>query len=338
MKKLILIVIIVLVGLVVLDNLGKQDGTTPPTPGNPPVPVNETATAKNSILGTAVSPANFPNSSDADIKDFFNQAAQIGGHITLISQWEEVTPTPIVSQLVTLAHQKGLKFRFELSPTALDSKRNTPSIPSGLGKSFTDQKVRDAFKAKALELAGTGIDQLGLATEINFLVTNQKEWDAFVTLERETYTAVKAQYPSLPVTVSFQWDVMSGTNHPEPLTVFKGAVDIYSFTSYPSDHFKDPAKMPADYYSKIRTYLPSEKVAFSEVGWSTKGSNEETQAAFYTRLPELMRGINPQFVTLALLNDVKSFGGALGGLNSVGIRNADGSPKASWNTINDLQF
>ncbi len=48
--------------------------------------------------------------------------------------------------------------------------------------------------------------------------------------------------------------------------------------------------------------------------------------------------VKPECALFGLLHDVKIFGGLLSDLNSVGVRNHDGSPKESWNTVVSLGF
>lgn len=297
------------------------------------------AATKDTNLGTAVSPAHFPNFSDRDLHQFFKQAAQIGSHVTLIVEWESMPPMPAFKIIHDLAAQKDLKFHLYLSPIALFGGRKTPAIPKSVGgASFSDPAVRAAYKEQVLTLAAIGPDYLGLATEVNFLAQNPPELAAFASLTREAYKAVKEKYPEQTVTLSFQWDVMRAHKQFDILQQFAGSIDVYSFTSYP-DAFGDPTKVkvPANYFSSVREVLPTQRVGFSEVGWSSAPpSSEEQQAEFLKRLPEFVEGAGFEFVTLALLHDVTLFTGELERLNHVGIRHVDDSPKKAWDVILNL--
>ena len=178
----------------------------------------------------------------------------------------------------------------------------------------------------------------GLRPRLTSLAANPSEFASFVTLAHEAYVAVKKKYPAQIVTLSFQWEVMRAHRQFDLLKQFAGSVDVYSFTSYP-DAFGDPskAKLPDDYYSSIRKYLPTERIAIAEIGWSSAPPNsEENQAAFFARLPVFTRGAKFDFVTLALLHDVSLFTGELERLNHVGIRTIDDAPKMSWDVIFSL--
>src|SRR5262249_20162019 len=204
-------------------------------------------------LGVALSPAHFPHFSRDDFNQFFDEAAEIGSNVTWICEWESVPTLDQIRFIQMLTVQHGLKFHLYLSPIALSGGRKNPAIPASVGgTSFDDPKVRSAYKEQVLTLASVNPDYLGLATEVNFLVQNPRELNAFASLTHEAYQAIKEKYPSQSVTISFQWDVMSNLKHFSLLRQFRQSLDVYSFTSYP-DAFGDPAKIPADYYSSVRT-------------------------------------------------------------------------------------
>lgn len=295
------------------------------------------ASARDTIIGTALSPAHFPNFSEHDFTVFFDEAAQTGSHVTWIFQWGSLPPAASFRVVQGWAKEHGLKFQLWLSPTALTIERRNPDLPKSLqGKSFADADVRRAYTDEVMELAALRPDVLGLATEINFLAQNPAEFARFVTLAQETYAAVKKRYPAQTVTISFQWEVMQAHHQFDMLKQFADSVDVYSLTSYP-DAIGDPQKLPDDYYSSVRKYLPTQRIAISETGWSSAPpSTEEIQAAFFARLPAFTHGAKFEFVSLALLHDVSLFTGELERLNHVGIRTIDDEPKKSWIVVLNL--
>jgi hypothetical protein len=294
------------------------------------------ASPKQTIIGVALSPAHFPHFSDHDFEVFFDEAAQIGSHVTWMFQWGSLPPSGNLVLVQNWSKQRGLKFQIWLSPTTLANDRKDPDLPKSLaGKGFADIEVRRAYLDEVMDLAALRPDVLGLATEVNFLAANPREFASFVTLAHDAYVAVKKKYPEQIVTLSFQWDVMRAHRQFDLLEQFAGSVDVYAFTSYP-DALGDPskAKLPDDYYSSIRKYLPTQRIAISELGWSSAlPRSEQDQAAFFVRLPDLTRGAKFEFVTLALLHDVSMFRGELERLNHVGIRTIDDAPKKSWDVI-----
>ena len=297
------------------------------------------ASARDTIVGVALSPAHFGDFSDRDFTVFFDEAAQIGSHVTWIFQWGSPPPSASFAVVQGWAKERGLKFQLWLSPTTLSNGRKDPDLPKSLaGKGFADTTVRAAYVDEVISLAALRPDVLGLATEVNFLAANPREFAAFMTLAPEAYLAVKKKYPDQTVTISFQWEVMRAHQQFDMLKQFADSVDVYSLTSYP-DAFGDPskAKIPDDYYSSIRRYLPTQRIGISEIGWSSAPpATEEIQAAFFARLPEFTRRAKFEFVTLALLHDVALFTGDLDRLNHVGIRTVDDAPKKSWDVMLNL--
>lgn len=297
------------------------------------------ASAKNTIVGCALSPAHFPHFSDRDFKIFFDQAAQIGSHVTWIFQWGSPPPPEAFIAIRNWTNEQGLKLQIWLSPTTLSNERKDPDLPKSLaGKGFDDVEVRRAYIDEVVKLAAVKPDVLGLATEVNFLAANPKQYESFVTLAHEAYAAVKKRSPDQVITISFQWEVMRAHQQYAMLKQFVDCVDVYSLTSYP-DAFGDPskAKVPDDYYSSVRKYLPTQRVGISEIGWSSAPpANEEIQAAFFARLPDFTADAKFEFFSLALLHDVALFKGELERLNYVGIRTIDDAPKKSWDVILNL--
>ena len=160
------------------------------------------ASARDTIVGTALSPAHFPNFSEHDFTVFFDEAAQTGSHVTWIFQWGSLPPAASFRVVQGWAKEHGLKFQLWLSPTTLSSERRNPDLPKALhGKSFADADVRRAYTDEVMELAALRPDVLGLATEINFLAQNPAELGPFVTLAQESYAAVKKRHPAQTVTI-----------------------------------------------------------------------------------------------------------------------------------------
>jgi hypothetical protein len=326
--------LLLVLGLAV-GSCGGGGSTPPPDP---------TWQAKDTLLGSAVSPAHFPDFTDQDLEDYFTKAAAIGSHVVFIEEWVDEVPESFVSILMAKAAARGLAFHLYLSPIEISADRNAPAIPPSVtGTSFGDAPVREAFKAKALALAALAPDLLGLGTEVNFLAADAAEFPLYVSLFQETVAAVHAQYPSQLCTVSFQWDRMILPPQDfSALITFRdlatGAPQVFAFTTYP-DLFGQASLMPAEYYSSVRLLLPTQELGFSEVGWS--GFDDATRAAqadFWTRIPALMNGASPGFVSMSLMHDVTLFTGALAPLNHTGVRYVDGIPKPAWDVVNALVF
>jgi len=296
------------------------------------------AQAKNTNLGVALSPAHIPFQTGADIDRFFEEAGRIGGHVTWIIEWQSMPPITRIRAIQEQTRRHGLGFHLYLSPIALAGGRRTPATPSAVGEaSFRARAVREAFTEQTLELAALRPDVLGLATEVNFLASNPDEFAAFVSLAGEAYSAVKRQNPHQAVTLSFQWDVMAVHAQFGLLAKFVNALDVYSFTTYPDAFGPHPALPGTEYYSAIRRILPTQRVGFAEIGWSSAfPSSADQQAKFYASIPRLFGALKADYLTLALMHDVPIFTGDLARLNFVGIRTLDDQPKPAWNAVLNL--
>jgi hypothetical protein len=128
------------------------------------------------------------------------------------------------------------------------------------------------------------------------------------------------------------------------LSRLNGACDYFSFSTYPKQTFGTASSIPADYYWSLQTQLQRlnlvKPIGFSEVGWDAANPVEEVeQNKFFQRLPELMMGLNPQYLDLALLNDVSDvFPKPRSYLNDTGVRYNDGTPKSAWATVASLAY
>ena len=130
-------------------------------------------------------------------------------------------------------------FPILLSPIAVSGSRDTPAIPPSVaGTGFGDATVRAVFRARALQLAASVPDVLGLGTEVNLLAANGPEFAANVSLFQETVAAVHAQHPTQRCTASFQWDrmILSPQDFSALVTFRDLASDgpgLFAFTTYP---------------------------------------------------------------------------------------------------------
>jgi hypothetical protein len=292
-----------------------------------------------SSFGTYFTPIDFPSSyitlDPSDANDYFYRGAHIGRQTGIIQRWAATVPDH--SQvLIQVAHEWGFKFSLQFDPLT-PMTRQAPAIPASVGgSSFADASVRAAYLAKVLQYASYGPDILGLGVEVNLLLYNNNaaEFANFVSLEQQAYQAIKAQYPNVTVTVSFSWDILRQQSPASILSQFSGAVDAYAFTSYPNVLTTSNAEdLPADFYSSIRTYLPSDRVGISEIAWYSGGSSSEaSQAEFFQRLPTLLEGLGPEFVTLTYLYDPAA-NAVSAPYNSMGLLQSDGTPKMSWSVI-----
>lgn len=316
-KTIVILGLVALVILFILGGLGDNVG-------------------KKRLLGSSYSPANIPSSSIQDIQNFFVLSNDIGmTHMQFGTSWGDEARIEDIRTIQTWTEDANLDYHLFLSPLLFEDRKQL-SVPSDVsGNSFSDSSVRTAFKSKALEFASLRPEILGIGTEVNLLAPNTAEYEAYKTLAKETYDAIKQQYPNQKVTISFHWDPMYSSNDFSFFDDFSDSSDILSLTTYPNS-FGSVNNIPLDYYSKAKQVFPSGDFAISEIGWGTIPNNNvqwQIQADFYGAVPSLTQQLDPEFITIASMHDTNVFTGQLAGFNFLGIRTLDSQPKPAWETL-----
>ncbi|MFH1170324.1 MAG: hypothetical protein V1704_02095 [Candidatus Vogelbacteria bacterium] len=264
---------------------------------------------------------------------FKNNAEVVMHHVNFAS--EGLAGADYISQM---ADRYGLKKFLVIDPLASDRQTLDPNLKV-LGGSFADTKVRQAYKDLAVKLASTyHPTYLGLASEINtYLAKNPNELATFVSLLDEIKTVVKQVAPATIVTLSVQYEELSGTTGKpaqwEMLKQLEAPVDAIAFTTYPSAFFSSPDKLPVNYYTRIRNYT-AKPILIAESGWPTSGSSGASvanQTAFLNRLPELTKDLNIRLWIWWFPYDWAGDGYPTF-FKTMGLRQASGEPKASWNS------
>jgi len=269
--------------------------------------------AKDTIFGSEISPANYPNST---LEEWFGALASIstiGGHASFIWHWGSPDAFDGWSGLVGGARYFGLTILFQMGTTFV----NDPSAPPGFANSFGDPDTRARFLEDVQRVALMKPEYLVLTTEVNFLYRfNRPEFENFRTLYTEAYAVIKATSPNTKVGVSHhyaQWVVqryIDGVDVPAMIS----PSDFLAFTTYPEDlvefgAYTSPSDIPAEWFGLARVTYPDARIIFSEVGWSSKApySSPQVQAEFMRELPRLMSIAGPELVTWALFTDVDVF-------------------------------
>ncbi len=317
-----------------------KNGVTPPTSAK----VTPQASSNLKIkFGTYFAPRNFPASilelRDKEIEEYFTDLREVGDHSSQLVRWDEPELEGHMKEIVKRIKAHGFKVHLHLDPLTGWS-HATPAPPKSLGKtSFGDPEVRNAFIQKLLEFAALKPDVLGMGTEVNLMLHegHTKEFQNYVSLVKEAYKAIKAQYPSQKLAVSFSWDVMRSDNTYSALKEFEGATDIYAFTSYPNILTVPGGNpLPNNFYDDIRNYLPTERIAISEIGWySGVNSSEESQTAFYKAFPGMLARVYPEFVTQFVTYDYPKGVTSDERFRTLGVRHENGTPKKAWDVIHN---
>ena len=297
--------------------------------------------------GVALTPANFPRHSPADVDAMFKLGKDLGSTAVFIYQWGQPDLVDVARQMIESSRKAGLTPIIGLSPTVLSSTRDKLDVPEAVRRaagrklSFGEKVVYEAYIRDVLELAKLKPPYLCLATEINMLALKDlKEYLRIAHVVKQVYPLVKKVSPETKVFVSFQWDILRMMDVKEPkkikewskqIDVFRPELDVVALTSYPAEVFGSPDKVPADYYEGILNHTrPNDDVMFMEIGWPTKAKgNEQSQVEFIKRLPALLAKVNPSIVAWSLLHDVRlaEFGDDLA---TTGLADTSGRAKPAF--------
>ena len=340
MKKFIwgLVIIVLLVIIVgVISEKDKVGGPEPPS--TPPPPSSTSRTFQMGFVPIPAQPLSTENWLAAF--DLFKGSAEVVMHHVNFAP-DALAGVDFISQM---ADRSGLKKFLVIDPLASDRQTFEANLKA-LGGSFADAEVRQAYKNLAVKLASTYRPAyLGLGSEINtYLAKNPNELANFVSLLGEVKTAVKQVSVATIVTLSVQYEELSGTTGKpaqwEMLRQLEAPVEAVAFTTYPSSFFSAPDKLPANYYTRIREYT-AKPILIAESGWPTTGSSGASaanQTAFLNRLPELTHDLNIRLWIWWFPYDWAGDGYPTF-FKTMGLRQSSGEPKPSWDSwvkINSL--
>ncbi len=307
----------------------------PSTLAATPVPFSTSVPAARSQLkGVGLSPKSF---SPDDFAAFWVQASQAGQVVSWEGDWAQLgdaKEAPAVA--AQLAKQKGLKFL--VNPQLFSQQSGELLRPLDAENEANYVTWAAAFASDFKP------DYFGVGIEVNVLAEkNLSAFEEYVSLYGRVRDAVKTASPNTLVFPVFQLErlrglrggLFGGTNNESDndwalLDRFPNA-DAAAFTTYPGLVYKNPADIPADYYSAIALHT-SKPIIFTETGWFRSPaiagweSSEAEQAEFVRTLFERTRNLNNLLLVWSFLYDP-----AVGEpFKTMGMRAADGSASPAW--------
>jgi hypothetical protein len=208
--------------------------------------------------------------------------------------------------------------------------------PDDMGPAcISNPLLQAAFKNYArLVLETMRPDYLGLGAEVNMYKPGEgcpaDDFDAYVTLYKETYQLVKAIQPDLPVFVTFQLDFLHLQKQQMLPARFMPELDRLALSFYPGGNLTKltPEQIPPDYISWARVATPDAPLVISETGYGSVAAggavgSPELQAQYVQWLMDQAEREKAEFVTwffstdpryvkvppgLAYINSFKSMG------------------------------
>lgn len=153
-------------------------------------------------------------------------------------------------------------------------------------RTFADSEVVEAYVNFALAMiARFEPDYFNYGTEVSELLLNdQDKFAQFVVFAEGVYTAIKAEYPSLPLMVSVALkspDSADAEILATNLNQLSDYVDMVGISVYPYAFFDhgdkgDPANLSIDWLAQINSLIPGKPVAVTETGWIAENLEIET--------------------------------------------------------------
>ena len=328
--------VVLLVAVLALSGCAASNTTAPASPsttGPATAPATTTATgtpttSSGPLRGVSLSPR---STSALDFASFVKQAAASLGVVSWAGDWLELTrpddggPTVIASL--------GKQYGFLPLPELAFQNNGALLRPLDAGN-------RQLFLSSVTDYASMWHPAyLGIGIEMNSLWEKDPAgFDTFVKLFNEAVPAIKAVSPDTKVFTCFQLEKMKGYTlwrdaPPDPSRaewdlVGKFNADLVAFTTYPDLVFKNPADVPADYYTSIAQHV-DKPVIFTEIGWHAAASpagwesSDAEQAAFLTRFLGLVAPLKCPMLIWSFMYDPK----AIEPFNSMGLYSSDGTAR-----------
>jgi hypothetical protein len=267
--------------------------------------------------------------------------------------------------LMILARQEGLEAIFVVDPLNGLNRREFMGLPADWEANFANPDVRAAFTNFALWIVREFHPRyLGLASEINtYADAHPDDFPNYLSLYHEVYALIKAEAPETQIFVTFQWEDLNnlfptaaeGRNAYEAnwdqVEAFEPELDLWVVSSYPFFIFPRGADIPDGYYTPLIART-TKSVAVAEGGFTSKPVGPLTTGtpqdqvdylnAIHDQLGErlafwvylLLDDINPDSYAATMTDqgmeadDIE----ILGFFVSVGLREADGTPKLALET------
>jgi len=161
-------------------------------------------------------------------------------------------------------------------------------------------------------------DYFAYGIEVNLLAyNNPDEYQRFITLAKQVYPALKREFPTLPIMLSFYLEppdrLTETKKHIEPLLPY---TDYFAISTYPymvregpPQQFKD---IPSDWFTQVRQIAPGKPFAIAETGFiaeplsaffKTFEGTPEDQKQYATRMLSEANALDAQFVVWFVVAD-----------------------------------
>lgn len=306
--------------------------TATPTPGTTTTPA---PAGSGPTLGVSLSPRSFQPD---DFTAFFEQAVEAGSLVRWAGDWADLAdPEGAATIVATLADRYD--YRPVIATGVFSADRKELFRP-------LDEATQEKFVRTVVEfVAEFEPPYLELGVEVNsHWEADPESFETYVELFQRVADEIAARSLDTQLLVVFQLErlkglqggLFGGENDPslaqwDLLDRFPAA-DLIGFTTYPGLIYRNPADVPADYYSALADRI-DRPLAITETAWSAGTvaagweSDEREQAAFVDRLFALTDDVELAFALWAFVYEQ---GAGPASFREMGLRRADGSGRPAW--------
>lgn len=203
------------------------------------------------------------------------------------------------------------------------------------GKTFADADVVEAYYCDALQrIELYKAKYICLAMEVNsYYITHPEDFDNLMKCCGEIYDRIKASHPDVIVFVSYQYETLVNLNQWHLISSYADLFDAVGLTTYPHVFNKQiSSDLPADYYSRIRTYT-RKPIVFAEIGWTSNpqfGSSQIVQEKFVQSVFKTTKGMNVLLYNYHFLYDISGFGVEF---DEMGLVDKSGNKKLAFDDV-----
>jgi len=309
------------------------------------LPISE----RNFYIGLVPNPAHAPNSSFDDIVKAYEETGKIAEISMVWVEKQGIGEYELLKQnrVITGVRVYGLKPFVTLNFATIKQGPNgleyVIDAPAGITPSLSDSGFREVWKNEAKNIAEEfKPEYLSLGNEVNdYFYFHPEDLDAYLSLIDETYSAIKRVSANTRVLVVFSYNHLIENNQWELLRRFNAKVDLIGLTTYPYQKFTTPDAIPDDYYSKLKQHT-TKPIAFTEIGWSSTGTNtEKIQSNFLVKFLELTKGLDIEMVNWLFLHET-TLSGIPGHITNpevttIALKRADDSKKEIYDIWIELK-
>lgn len=180
-----------------------------------------------------------------------------------------------------------------------DNGEHMPLSPPWDTYAFDAPAVKAAYLAFCEEaIAQYAPDYLAIGLEVNLLKnTNVAAWPAYVALHRETYQALKAKHPSLPIFVTVTAvDLLPGWTDSDPTAQAQALADVLPYSDYLALSFYPymskylTGAFPKEAFDQIAAIAAGKPIAIAESGYPAETFTLTSIPATFEGTPDKQDG------------------------------------------------